>query len=202
MKSWRRDLGRLLSVFHSPKRTFAAIGDTPGVCVVLAALFGSFTAVTAISILTTEAPIGREEEAVSWLAVPLVLAGSFVVSGVYYLVFHLFGAEPRYRVILSVALHAMWVVSVLDTALVLLEQLISGGPPFEIREFLISSFGVGEDLALQLAFLLDPLNIGRLLLTGLGFAIALRLPRTLSLGIVFAGWLGFHSLPLLRFLLF
>ena len=50
--------------------------------------------------------------------------------------------------------------------------------------------------------MLDPLNIGRLLLTGLGFAIALRLPRTLSLGIVFAGWLGFHSLPLLLFLLF
>ena len=202
MNPWRRDLGRLLSIFHSPKRTFAEIGNTPGVLVVLAALFGSFTAATAVSILTAEGPIGTEEEAVSWLAVPLALAGSFVVCGVYYLVFHLFGAEPRYRVILSVALHAMWVVFMLDMALVLVEQLIWGGPSFEASEFLISSFGVGEDLARQLAFMLDPLDIGRLLLTGLGFAIALRIARTLSLGVVFAGWLGFHALPLIQFLLY
>ena len=66
----------------------------------------------------------------------------------------------------------------------------------------MSTFGVSEDLALQLSFMLDPLDIGRLLLTGLGFAIALRLAHSLSLGVVFAGWLGFHALPLLQFLLF
>lgn len=64
------------------------------------------------------------------------------MSGVYYLVFHRFGAEPRYRVILSVTLHGMWV----------LDRPADCAPPF--------------------------------------------------LGVVFAGWLGFHAPPLLRFLLF
>ena len=143
MKSWRRDLGRLLSVFHSPKRTFAAIGDTPGVCVVLAALFGSFTAVTA-----NQHPhhrgSHREGGRGGLLARGAAGTGRVLCRvRVYYLVFHLFGAEPRYRVILSVALHAMWVVSVLDTALVLLEQLTFGrAPRLRIREFLISSFGL------------------------------------------------------------
>ena len=202
MKNWRRDLGRLATIFHSPKRTFADIGEEPGVVVILAALLVSFAAATAISIATTESPIGMGEEAVSWLAVPLSLAGSVVVAGVYYLVFHLFGAEPRYRVILSVTLHAMWVVFVLDAAVMLLQQLISGGSPLATSEVLVSSYGVSEDLAQQLAFMLDPVDIGRLVLTGLGFSIALRIARTLSLGVVFAGWLGFHALPLLQFLLF
>ncbi len=194
MKSWRRDLRRLFSVFHSPKRTLAEIGETPGVAVVVAAMLLLFAVTLAPRVIDTANPTFLQ---------PLVVIGRpFVTSALYLFVFNLFGAEARYRVILSVSLHAMWAVFVLGMAVALLARLVAGGPPLEIGEFLISSTGLDERTARDLARMLNPLEVGRVLFTGLGFAIALRTTRWVSLGIVFAGWLGFHSLPLLRFLLF
>ena len=202
MKTYRGDLHRLLAVFHSPKRTFAEIGEAPSVAVVAAAMWLLFAVTLAPRVIDTANPTFGGREAEFFFLQPLVVIGwPFVASALYLFVFNLFGAEARYRVILSVSLHAMWAVFVLGMAFGLLARLVAGGPPFEIREFLIS-FGLKERAALDLARMLNPLEIGRLLATGLGFAIALRITRLLSLGIVFAGWFGFHSLPLLRFLLF
>ena len=202
MNPWRRDLGRLLSIFHSPKRTFAEIGDTPGVAVVILGLLLCFAVATTASVIAAEGQIGSQE-ATAYLLQPLVAIGwPFVVSALYLFVFDLFGAEARYRVILSVTLHAMWAFLTLGVVLELAGSLISGGTSPEIGDFLISFIGVDEGLARDLARVLNPLEIGRLLLTGLGFAIALRAARWISFAVVFAGWFGFHALPLIQFLLF
>ena len=203
MKTYRGDLHRLLAVFHSPKRTFAEIGEAPSVAVVAAAMWLLFAVTLAPRVIDTANPTFGSREAEFFFLQPLVVIGwPFIASALYLFVFNLFGAEARYRVILSVSLHAMWAVFVLGMALGLLARLVAGGPPLEIGEFLISSLGLDERTARDLARMVNPLEIGRVLLTGLGFAVALRTTPWVSLGIVFAGWLGFHSLPLLRFLLF
>jgi len=196
---WRRDLGRLLAIFHSPKRTFAEIGETPNAAVVVV---GMLLVGSATRLITTELPDSASRQAQLLLALLVAVGWPFVVSALYLFVFDLFGAEARYRVILSVTLHAMWAVFVFATVSALLWRLVSGEPPLEIGEFLMSSAGVDERLARDLARMLNPLEIGRLLLTGLGCAIALRVASWMSFAVVFAGWFGFHSLPLLRFLLF
>ena len=202
MKTWRRDLLRLAAVFHSPKRTFAEIGETPGVAAVVVALLLCMAAGTAVSVIATEGAIGSQD-ATSYLLQPLLAIGwPFVAAALYLFVFDLFGAEARYRVILSVALHAMWAVFAFATVSALLWGLVSSDPPPEISELLVSSFGVDASLARELGFMLNPLEIGRLVLMGLGFAIAQGIARWTSFAVVFAGWLGFHALPLLRFLLF
>ena len=148
-------------------------------------------------------PAGGSGVTAAFLVPALVAIGwPFVVSGLYLFVFDLFGAEARYRVILSVALHAMWFVLVVDLVLGLAGQLVVDGNSFGVRERLISSFGVDAALARELGFMLDPLEIGRLLLMGLGFAIALGIARWMCFAVVFAGWFGFHALPLIRFLFF
>ena len=201
MKTWRRDFGRLLAVFHSPKHTFTEIGETPSVTAVVAAMLLLFAVGAIARIIRTGDPtLGSRE--VELFLIPLVVIGwPFVVSALYLFVFDLFGVEARYGVVLSVGLHAVWAISVLGVALVLV-QFLAGAPPFDVREYLMSSIGVDERLARDLARVLNPLEVARLLLTGLGFAIALRAARWMCFAIVFAGWLGFHSLPLVRFLLF
>ena len=195
VKKWRRDLGRLLAVFHSPKRTFAEIGEAPSVGVVAAAMWLLFAVTLAPRVIDTANPTFGSREAEFFFLQPLVVIGwPFIASALYLFVFNLFGTEARYRVILSVSLHAMWAVFVLGMAFGLLARLVAGGAPFEI--------GLDERTARDLARMVNPLEIGRVLLTGLGFAVALRTTPWVSLGIVFAGWLGFHSLPLLRSLLF
>jgi len=194
-----RDLRRLLAIFHSPKRTFAGIGETPGVAVVAAVLL----LLLAVASASGGKPAGGSGVTAAFLVPALVAIGwPFVVSGLYLFVFDLFGAEARYRVILSVALHAMWFVLVVDLVLGLAGQLVVDGNSFGVRERLISSFGVDAALARELGFMLDPLEIGRLLLMGLGFAVALDIARWMCFAVVFAGWLGFHLLPVIRFLLF
>lgn len=202
MKTWRRDLLRLAAVFHSPRRTFAEIGETPGVAAVAAGLLLCMAVGTAVSVIAAEGPIGSQE-ATSYLLQPLLAIGwPFVAAALYLFVFDLFGAEARYRVILSVALHAMWFVLVVDLVLGLAQQLTVGENSFGVNELLISSFGIDASLARELGFMLNPLEIGRLVLMGLGFAIALQIARWMSFAVVFAGWFGFHALPLIRFLLF
>ena len=194
-----RDIRRLIAIFHSPKRTFAGIGETPGVAVVAAVLL----LLLAVASASGGNPAGGSGVTAAFLVPALVAIGwPFVVSGLYLFVFDLFGAEARYRVILSVALHAMWFVLVVDLVLGLAGQLVVDGNSFGVRERLISSFGVEAALARELGFMLDPLEIGRLLLMGLGFAIALGIARWMCFAVVFAGWLGFHLLPVIRFLLF
>ncbi|MXZ60359.1 MAG: hypothetical protein F4228_04445 [Acidobacteria bacterium] len=194
-----RDIRRLIAIFHSPKRTFAGIGETPGVAVVAAVLL----LLLAVASASGGNPAGGSGVTAAFLVPALVAIGwPFVVSGLYLFVFDLFGAEARYRVILSVALHAMWFVLVVDLVLGLAGQLVVDGNSFGVRERLISSFGVDAVLARELGFMLDPLEIGRLLLMGLGFAIALDIARWMCFAVVFAGWLGFHLLPVIRFLLF
>lgn len=194
-----RDIRRLIAIFHSPKRTFAEIGETPGVAVVAAVLL----LLLAVASASGGNPAGGSGVTAAFLVPALVAIGwPFVVSGLYLFVFDLFGAEARYRVILSVALHAMWCVLVVDLVLGLAGQLVVDGNSFGVRERLISSFGVDAALARELGFMLDPLEIGRLLLMGLGFAIALDIARWMCFAVVFAGWLGFHLLPVIRFLLF
>jgi len=194
-----RDLRRLIAIFHSPKRTFAEIGETPGVALPAAALLLLLTVASA----SGGDPAGGSGGTAAFLVPALVAVGwPFVVSGLYLFVFDLFGAEARYRVILSVALHAMWFVLLVDLVLGLAGQLVVDGNSFGVRERLISSFGVDAALARELGFMLDPLEIGRLLLMGLGFAIALDIARWMCFAVVFAGWLGFHLLPVIRFLLF
>ena len=199
--SFRRELQRLLTVFHSPRRTFAEISETPGVALVVTAM-ALVLAVGAIGrLVTSGSPTSGNQAVESFLIQPLVILGwPFVVSALYLFVFDLFGAETRYRVILSVTLHAMWAVSVLGVVLVLVQALL-GIHPFEIREYLASSIGLDERAARDVARVLNPLEIGRLALTGLGFAIALRIAGWMSFAVVFAGWLGFHALPLVRLLL-
>lgn len=199
MSPWRRDLRRLLAIFHSPKRTFVEIGETPGVAVLVAALF----LLLAVASASGADPAGGSGVTAAVLVPVLVAIGwPFVVSGLYLFVFDLFGAEARYRVILSVALHAMWFVLVVDLVSGLAGQLILGGNSLGVKEMLISSFAVDAALARELGFMLDPLEIGRLLLMGLGFTIALGIARWMCFAVVFAGWLGFHALPLIRFLVF
>ena len=194
-----RDLRRLLAIFHSPKRTFAEIGETPGVAVLVAALL----LLLAVASASGGNPAGGSGVTAAFVVPVLVAIGwPVVVSGLYLFVFDLFGAEARYRVILSVTLHAMWFVLVVDLVLGLAGQLIVGGNSFGVSEMLISSFGVDAALARELGFMLDPLEIGRLLLMWLGFAIALGIARWMCFAVVFAGWFGFHALPLIRFLLF
>ncbi|MCY3745342.1 MAG: hypothetical protein OXH05_03845 [Acidobacteria bacterium] len=194
-----RDIRRLIAIFHSPKRTFAEIGETPGVAVVAAVLL----LLLAVASASGGNLAGGSGVTAAFLLPALVAIGwPFVVSGLYLFVFDLFGAEARYRVILSVALHAMWFVLVVDLVLGLAGQLVVDGNSFGVRERLISSFGVEAALARELGFMLDPLEIGRLLLMGLGFAIALDIARWMCFTVVFAGWLGFHLLPVIRFLLF
>ena len=194
-----RDLRRLLAIFHSPKRTFAEIGETPGVAVLVAALL----LLLAVASASGGNPAGGSGVTAAFVVPVLVAIGwPFVVSGLYLFVFDLFGAEARYRVILSVTLHAMWFVLVVDLVLGLAGQLIVGGNSFGVSEMLISSFGVDAALARELGFMLDPLEIGRLLLMWLGFAIALGIARWMCFAVVFAGWFGFHALPLIRFLFF
>ncbi len=199
MNPWRRDLARLLAIFHSPKRTFAEIGETPNAAVVVV---GILLVGSATRLITTELPDSASRQAQLLLALLVAVGWPFVVSALYLFVFDLFGAECSYRVILSVTLHAIWAVFAFATVSALLWRLVSGEPPLEVGEFLMSSTGVDERLARDLARMLNPLEIGRLLLTGLGFAIALRVASWMSFAVVFAGWFGFHSLPLLRFLLF
>lgn len=202
MNHYGGDLRRLVAIFHSPRRTFAGIGETPGVAVVTAALFGCIAVAIAARVIPTEGPPGIQE-ATSYLLQPLLAIGwPFFVSALYVFVFDLFGAEARYRVILSVSLHAMWAVFAFATVSSLLWRLVSNEPAPEVSELLISSFGVDGPLARELGFMLDPLEFGRLLLMGLGFAIALGAARWMCFVIVFAGWFGFHALPLLQFLLF
>ena len=201
MKRYRGDLRRLLAIFHSPKRTFAEIGDTPGVAVVVAALLLLLALPIARNVMTGNPAFGNLD-AEQLLIQPVVVIGwPFVVSALYVFVFDLFGAEARYRVILSVTLHAMWVISVASVVLVVVHSL-AGAVPFEMREYLVSSIGLDERAARDVARMLNPLEIGRLLFIGLGFAIALRIAPWMSFAVVLAGWFGFHSLPLLRFLLF
>ena len=108
MKSWRRDLRRLFSVFHSPKRTLAEIGETPGVAVVVAAMLLLFAVTLAPRVIDTANPTFGSREVELFFLQPLVVIGwPFVASALYLFVFNLFGAEARYRVILSVSLHAM-----------------------------------------------------------------------------------------------
>ena len=203
MKNWRRDLGRLLAIFHSPKRTFAEIGDTPSVAVVVVAMVPFLVVASATRIVAAEPPTLGIREAALFLLLPLVAIGwPFVVSALYRFVFDLFDAEAQYRVILSVTLHAMWGVLVFGAVSALLWRLVSGEPPLEVRELLVSSAGVDERTARDLARVLNPLEIGRLVLTALGFAIAQPVARWMSFAVVFGGWLGFHSLPLVRLLLF
>ena len=199
MNPWRRDLARLLAIFHSPKRTFAEIGETPNAAVVVV---GILLVGSATRLITTELPDSASRQAQLLLALLVAVGWPFVVSALYLFVFDLFGAEARYRVILSVTLHAMWAFLALGVVLELVGSLISGGAPPGIGDFLISFIGVDEGLARDLARVLNPLEIGRLLLTGLGFAIALRAARWISFAVVFAGWFGFHALPLIQFLLF
>ncbi len=203
MKTWRRNLGWLLAVFHSPKRTFAAIGETPSVGVVVVAMLLFLTVVSASRIIATEdpAPVSREA-ALSLLQILVVIGWPFVVSALYVFVFDLFGAEARYRVILSVTLHAMWAFFTLGVVLELLGWLMAGRPLFEIKESLVSSTGIDEHTARNLVRVLNPLEIGRLVLTALGFVIAQPVARWMSFAVVFAGWFGFHLLPLLELLLF
>ena len=199
MNPWRRDLGRLLAIFHSPKRTFAEIGDTPGVAVVVAAMLLLLALPIARNVVTGNPAFGNLD-AEQLLIQPVVVIGwPFVVSALYVFVFDLFGAEVRYRVVLSVTLHAMWVISVASVVLVV---SLAGATPFEMREYLVSSIGLDERAARDVARMLNPLEIGRLLFIGLGFAIALRIAPWISFAVVFAGWFGFHALPLIQFLLF
>ena len=203
MKPWRRDLRRLLAIFHSPKRTFAEIGETPSVAVAVLPMLLIFSVASATDVIATGSPDPGSGETWALLLLPLVAVGwPFVASALYLFVFDLFGAEVRYRVILSVTLHAMWAFLALGTLVELAGWLVAGGASFGVREFLISSAGVEERLAQDLARVLNPLEIGRLVLTALGFAIAQRIARWMSFAVVFAGWLGFHALPLLQFLLF
>ena len=203
MKPWRRDLRRLLAIFHSPKRTFAEIGETPSVAVAVLPMLLIFSVASAADVIATGSSDPGSGETWALLLLPLVAVGwPFVASALYLFVFDLFGAEVRYRVILSVTLHAMWAFLALGTLVELAGWLVAGGASFGVREFLISSAGVEERLAQDLARVLNPLEIGRLVLTALGFAIAQRIARWMSFAVVFAGWLGFHALPLLQFLLF
>ncbi len=203
VKPWRRDLRRLLAIFHSPKRTFAEIGETPSVAVAVLPMLLIFSVASAADVIATGSSDPGSGETWALLLLPLVAVGwPFVASALYLFVFDLFGAEVRYRVILSVTLHAMWAFLALGTLVELAGWLVAGGASFGVREFLISSAGVEERLAQDLARVLNPLEIGRLVLTALGFAIAQRIARWMSFAVVFAGWLGFHALPLLQFLLF
>ena len=195
--SYREDLRRLLAVFHSPRRTAAEIGKAPSVGVVVAAVLSIFT-VAAVARETSGLPTLGDPQGTYLLLVALVLmARPVVASALYLVVFNYFGAEARYRVILSVTLHAMWAIVVGIMVLGSLAHLLFDGPFLEIREFLISSIGLEEHNASRLAPMFQPVEICRLLLTGLGLAIALGTTRSMSLGIVFAGWIGFHAVPVL-----
>ena len=199
MSPWRRDLRRLLAIFHSPKRILAEIGEAPNAWIVVAALGVLLAVPLATTVFDAANPTFGNREAATFFLLPLVvIAGTFVASAVYVFVFNLFGVEARYRVVLSVALHAKWAIFVLGAVWGLAAVLVSDGPLLE--EYLVSS-GIEERLARRMARALNPLEIGRLVLTGLGFAFALRAPLGISFGVVFGGWLGFHSLTLFRYLL-
>lgn len=192
--SFRHDVRQLLTMFHQPRRTLAGIGERPGILVVFAALLLLGFVAKAGTVASGNWIFG-ERESLLWGFVVVSLR-PFITSAVYVFVFGLFGAEARYRVVLSVVLHATWVFAVLAAGLVLISFLVDA-PPFAIRDHLVSSIGLSESYAHALAQGFHPLEIGRLLLTGLGFPIALGVSRRMSFGIVFAGWLASVAFPLL-----
>ena len=171
-------------------RAFAEIGDAPSVTVVVVAMVPFLVVASATRIVAAEPPTLGIREAALFLLLPLVAIGwPFVVSALYRFVFDVFDAEAQYRVILSVTLHAMWGVLVFGAVSALLWRLVSGEPPLEVREFLVSSAEPDERIWTRSGPGAQPAR-DRLAWCSqqLGFAIAQPVSRWMSFAVVFGGW--------------
>ena len=131
-----------------------------------------------LATLAASAPLLAGQDWLSgFLFGPGHLARAAVAAAIYLFVFNFFGKEVRYRVILSVLLHAF--LPVFATLLVLapLFSLASFQPPYP------------DDPALQqLLLALNPLEVWRVILTGMGFTLALGVSRSFATSVVLAAW--------------
>lgn len=125
-----------------------------------------------------------------FLVVPAPLVITAVIAAIYTFVFGFFGKDVRYRIVLSTLLHATWPIFVTSRVLWLFLSWTSLAVPLP-----------ADGVLLVLLEKISPLEVWSIILTGMGFTLALGLSRRFAFSVVLAAWGLRLAIGLLLFLL-